>query len=114
MLTVQEASRVLGISIHTVYRLINSGDLSAVKISPRKTVIKAEEIKNTSTENKKDYSMIYKEILTREEVMEILKIGRSTFYKLLQTCELKSFKEGNRCKVPMESIEEYVNKRMQL
>ncbi len=37
-----------------------------------------------------------KEILTREEVMEILKIGRSTFYKLLQTGELKGFKEGNR------------------
>ena len=36
-----------------------------------------------------------KEILTREEVMEILKIGRSTFYKLLQTGELKGFKEGN-------------------
>ena len=29
-----------------------------------------------------------KEILTREEVMEILKIGRSTFYKLLQTGQL--------------------------
>lgn len=44
MLTVQEASRVLGVSIHTVYRLINSGDLSAVKISQRRTMIKAEEI----------------------------------------------------------------------
>lgn len=44
MLTVQEASRVLGVSVHTVYRLINSGDLSAVKISSRKTMIKAEEI----------------------------------------------------------------------
>ncbi len=30
-----------------------------------------------------------KEILTREEVMEVLKIGRSTFYKLLQTCDSK-------------------------
>ena len=40
-----------------------------------------------------------KEILTREEVMEILKIGRSTFYKLLQTGELKGFKEGNRYKL---------------
>lgn len=46
-----------------------------------------------------------KEILTREEVMEILKIGRSTFYKLLQTGELKGFKEGNRYKVPVESVE---------
>ncbi len=44
MLTVQEISRVLGVSIHTIYRLINSGELSAVKVSPRKTVIKAEEL----------------------------------------------------------------------
>lgn len=44
MLTVQEMARVLGVSVHTVYRLIESGDLSAVKISSRKTMIKAEEI----------------------------------------------------------------------
>ncbi len=44
MLTVQETSRVLGVSVHTVYSLIDSGDLSAVKISQRKTMIKAEEI----------------------------------------------------------------------
>lgn len=55
-----------------------------------------------------------KEILTREEVMEVLKIGRSTFYKLLRTGELKGFKEGNRYKVPMESIEEYIEKRMKI
>ena len=55
-----------------------------------------------------------KEILTREEVMEVLKIGRSTFYKLIQTGQLKGFKEGNRYKVPVESIEEYVDKRMKL
>ncbi len=54
-----------------------------------------------------------KEILTREEVMEILKIGRSTFYKLLQNGELKGFKEGNRYKVPAQSIDEYVDKRME-
>lgn len=56
--------------------------------------------------------MISKEILTREEVMEILKIGRSTFYKLLQNGELKGFKEGNRYKVPAESIDEYISKKM--
>ncbi len=54
-----------------------------------------------------------KEILTREEVMEILKIGRSTFYKLLQNGELKGFKEGNRYKVPAQSIEDYIIKRME-
>lgn len=44
MLTIQETAKVLGVSVHTIYRLINSGDLSAVKISQRRTVIKAEEI----------------------------------------------------------------------
>ena len=41
--------------------------------------------------------------------MEILEIGRSAFYKLLQTSELKGFKEKNRYKIPVESIEEYVD-----
>ena len=54
-----------------------------------------------------------KEILTREEVMDVLKIGRSTFYKLLREGSFKGFKEGNRYKVPVESIEAYVEKRMQ-
>ncbi|MDE5885091.1 MAG: helix-turn-helix domain-containing protein [Oscillospiraceae bacterium] len=44
LLTVQETARVLGVSVHTVYRLINSGELSAIKVSSRKTVIKAEEL----------------------------------------------------------------------
>ena len=55
-----------------------------------------------------------KEILTCEEVMEVLKIGRSTFYKLIHTGQLKGFKEGNRYKVPAESIVEYVEKRMKM
>lgn len=55
-----------------------------------------------------------KEILAREDVMEILKIGRSTFYKLIQNGDLKGFKEGNRYKVPAQSIEEYVNKKMMM
>ncbi|MCM1222512.1 MAG: helix-turn-helix domain-containing protein [Lachnospiraceae bacterium] len=55
-----------------------------------------------------------KEILTREEVMEVLKIGRSTFYKLLQSDELKGFKEGNRYKVPAQAVEEYIDKRMKV
>ena len=47
-------------------------------------------------------------ILTREEVMDILKIGKSTFYKLIHDGVLKGFKEGNRYKVPSSSVEAYV------
>ena len=52
-------------------------------------------------------------ILTREEVMETLKIGRSTFYKLIHDGVLKGFKEGNRYKVPLSSVETYVATRME-
>ena len=51
-------------------------------------------------------------ILTREEVMEALKIGRSTFYKLIHDDVLKGFKEGNRYKVPLSSVEAYVATKM--
>ena len=44
MFTIQETAKMLGVSSHTVYKLIGSGELAAIKISPRKTVIKAEEI----------------------------------------------------------------------
>ena len=69
-------------------------------------------IKILILKRRKSHMLTTKEILTREEVMEILKIGRSTFYKLLQTGQLKGFKEGNRYKVPVESVEKYVEMRM--
>lgn len=47
-------------------------------------------------------------ILTRNEVMERLKIGRNTFYKLLVEGKLKGFKEGNRYKIPVSSINAYI------
>lgn len=51
-------------------------------------------------------------VLTREEVMTILKIGRSTFYKLIHEGELKGYKDGNRFKIPESSVNEYIAKRM--
>lgn len=52
------------------------------------------------------------EILTREEVMDVLKIGRSTFYKLLKSGDLKGFKEGNRYKVPAKAISDCITHKM--
>ncbi len=55
-----------------------------------------------------------REIMTREEVMEFLKIGKSTFYKLLHSGKIKGFKEGNRFKIPARSVEEYVEQKLKL
>ena len=58
-------------------------------------------------------SLYVNEILTRDEVMELLKIGRSTFYDLIQSGKLKAFKEGNRYKVPASAVQNYIRDRMQ-
>lgn len=49
-----------------------------------------------------------KEVLTRDEVMEILKIGRNTFYRLIHEGKLKGYKDGNKFKVLSTSVNEYI------
>lgn len=51
MLTVKETASILSVSVHTVYKLINEGKLSSVRISSRKTVIKADEIERYLSKN---------------------------------------------------------------
>jgi len=51
-------------------------------------------------------------ILTRDEVMKQLRIGRSLFYKLIRIGELEGYKEGNRIKVPADSVDAYITKKM--
>lgn len=51
MLTVSEASKMLGVSIHTVYRLIEKGALKCKKMSVRKTLIPAHEIERYISEH---------------------------------------------------------------
>jgi len=48
------------------------------------------------------------EILTVEEVMDSLYIGRNAVYKLLGNGEIKGFKIGKTWKIPHSSLEEYI------
>ena len=44
LLKVSEAANMLGLSVHTVYRLIEQGELQCKRLSVRKTLIPAAEI----------------------------------------------------------------------
>lgn len=57
---------------------------------------------------------IEQEIMTREEVMEKLKIGRSIFYRLFREGKLKGYMDGNRIKVPASAVEEYIQNKMNM
>ncbi len=58
------------------------------------------------------YSEQYNDILTIDEAMDLLKIGRNHVYKLLNSGEIKGFKLGTKnWKIPKESIQQYIYKK---
>jgi len=48
------------------------------------------------------------EILTAEDIMEILFISKNTAYKLLNSAKIKSFKIGRVHRIHREALEEYI------
>ena len=53
------------------------------------------------------------DILTPEEVMEYLNIGKNSVYALLNSGELKGFRIGRNWKIPRKSLDSYVDKNME-
>lgn len=56
----------------------------------------------------------YNDILSVNETMEALDIGRSILYRLLASGQIKAIKVGTRWKIPRKSLEEFVNQRLQI
>lgn len=56
----------------------------------------------------------YVELVTIDELCELLMIGRTTAYKLLQNHELKAFKIGRVWKISKASVEQYIKERSNL
>ena len=50
----------------------------------------------------------YVDIISIDELCELLAIGRNTAYKLLNIGDIKGFKIGRNWKIPRKSVEEYV------
>ena len=56
----------------------------------------------------------YIELITIDELCDLLMIGRTTAYKLLRSNELKAFKIGKVWKISKASVEEYIRQRSNL
>ena len=54
------------------------------------------------------YENFEHEILTVEELMELLYIGKNTAYQLLNSGEIRAFRIGRVWKIPKEAVGEYV------
>ena len=54
----------------------------------------------------------YKDVLSVEDLCEILSIGKNTAYRLLKSGEIKSVRIGKVYKIPKDSIREYLKTNM--
>lgn len=48
------------------------------------------------------------DLITIEELCEVLSIGRNTAYALLNTKKIKAFQIGRVWKIPMQSVEQFI------
>lgn len=69
-------------------------------------------IKNS---NRKDLKMLnqYPEIITLEELCQILMIGKNAAYRLLAEQKIKAFRIGKVWKIPKMSVEDFILKQSQ-
>lgn len=56
----------------------------------------------------------YAELITIDELCELLMIGRTTAYRLLKSKEINAFKIGKVWKISKASVERYVKERSNL
>jgi excisionase family DNA binding protein len=52
----------------------------------------------------------YNDVLTVEELCEVLRIGKNTAYRLLKSNEINSVKIGKIYKIPKKSVRKYLEK----
>lgn len=56
----------------------------------------------------------YPEVITVEELLDILSIGRNTPYRLLKAGEIKSIKIGHTYRIPILSVKEFILRKAQM
>ena len=54
------------------------------------------------------------DLLTTEQVAEILKIGKNALYKLLANGDLKAYRNGRVWRIPRQAVEEYIRTQAKL
>lgn len=50
------------------------------------------------------------ELLTVEDLMELLNVGKNTAYQLLENGEVKAFRIGRVWKIPRKSVYDYIER----
>lgn len=56
----------------------------------------------------------YDDLLTAEEACEALRIGKNALYRLLNSRDLKAYRNGRVWRIPRQAIEAYIRTQAKL
>lgn len=56
----------------------------------------------------------YDDLLTADEAAEALKVGKNNLYKLLESGQLKAYRNGRVWRIPRVAIEDYIRTQIGL
>ena len=59
------------------------------------------------------YEELCQDLITIEELCEVLAVGKNTAYKLLNNGEIPAFRIGRTWKIPRQSVTPLIQKRCQ-
>lgn len=56
------------------------------------------------------FKEIYSDMISIDDLCEMLAIGKNTAYHLLKTNQIRAFKIGRIWKIPASAIDDYINR----
>ena len=110
-LTVTQAAQLIGCSRRNIYYLIDAGQLKAVNIMKKKTIIRRADINQllnvTESEPAKEYTV--DECYTIGETQQKYGISGKALYDIIKRNDIPKFQRGKYVYVPKELIDKIFN-----
>lgn len=109
MLTLKDVCKYLGISRFTVYRLIQSGKLSAKRISGQWRFEQRDLDRLLIYKSPEKY-VVKPDLMTLNEVCEYLGLSRFTIYRLIKDKKLPALKSGGRWRFSKDDVRRFLTR----
>ncbi|MDI6733102.1 MAG: helix-turn-helix domain-containing protein [Planctomycetota bacterium] len=107
MMTIKDVCKFLSISRDTVYRLIQSGKLTATRIGGQWRFTE-KEIDRFLASQTLSKDVIKPDLMTFNEVCKYLGLSRVTVYKLINTNQLPAMKPCGRWRFPKDAVKQFL------
>ena len=104
-LSISDAARLLNVSRPTIYRLIDEGSLSPIRISPRSIRIPREQLQNLIPESKADSGTPPDKVISKDEALTRYGISETWLYRKTRVLGIRSAIVGGKAYFPKKDLD---------